>query len=137
LNAGSRTLYLGPSVSLPLFDSGRLNARLGAARSQRNELIADYNQAVVAAVREVAQAGVTLQGLQKQIDEQELTVTATKALLHSVQARYQHGLADQSSLLSAQLTLDKQTDASLRLQDQQLQSNVTLIKALGGGYQAQ
>jgi multidrug efflux system outer membrane protein len=137
LNAGSRTLLLGPSVSLPLFDSGRLHARLAAARSQRNELVADYNQAVVNAVREVAQAGVTLQGLQKQIDEQEVAVTATKALLHSVQARYQHGLTDHSNLLSAQLALDKQTDASLRLQDQQLQGNVSLIKALGGGYLAQ
>jgi multidrug efflux system outer membrane protein len=137
LNAGSRTLYLGPTVSLPLFDSGRLKARLGVARSQRNELIADYNQSVINAVREVAQAGVTLQGLQKQSDEQEVTLNTTKALLHSVQARYQHGLTDRSNLLSAELALDKQRDASLRLQDQQLQGNVALIKALGGGYQAQ
>ncbi|HSY25998.1 MAG TPA: efflux transporter outer membrane subunit, partial [Burkholderiaceae bacterium] len=104
----SRTLYLGPTVTLPLFDSGRLKARLGVARAERNELIADYNQSVVNAVREVAQAGVSLQGLQKQIDEQALTVAASKAVLHSAQARYKQGLADRAGLLNAELAVSRQ-----------------------------
>lgn len=136
LNAGSRTLYFGPTLTLPIFDSGRLKARLESARSQRNELIADYNQSVVNAVREVAQAGVSLQGVQKQIEEQTATTNASKAVLRSVQARFKQGLADHASMLSAELTVDKQEDASLQLKDQQLLGNVALIKALGGGYQA-
>jgi len=136
LSAESRTLYFGPTVTLPLFDSGRLKAHLGAARMQRNELIADYNQSVVNAVREVAQQGISLQGLQKQLDEQAGSAAATDALLHSAQARYQHGLADQGTLLSAELAVDRQQDTRLQLKDQQLLSNVALIKALGGGYQA-
>jgi multidrug efflux system outer membrane protein len=136
-SAASRTLYFGPTVTLPLFDSGRLKARLGAARTQRNELIADYNQAVVNAVREVAQEGVSLQGLQKQLDEQAASAAATDALLHSVEARYQRGLADRGTLLSAELAVDRQQDTRLQLKDQQLLTNVALVKALGGGYRAQ
>jgi multidrug efflux system outer membrane protein len=136
-DAASRTLYFGPTVTLPLFDSGRLKARLGAARTQRNELIADYNQAVVNAVREVAQEGVSLQGLQKQLDEQAASAAATDALLHSVEARYQRGLTDRGTLLSAELAVDRQQDTRLQLKDQQLLTNVALVKALGGGYQAQ
>jgi len=137
LDAGSRTLYFGPTLTLPIFDSGRLKGRLEGARSQRNELIADYNEAVVTAVREVAQAGVALQGVQKQIDEQSTTTKASKAVLRSVQARYDHGLADHASLLNAELAVDKQQDMTLQLQNQQLLSNIALIKALGGGYQAE
>ncbi len=137
LSLASRTLYFGPTVTLPLFDSGRLKARLGVERTERNELIADYNQSVINAVREVAQASVSLQGLQKQIDEQAATVVASKAVLHSAEARYKQGLADHANLLSAELALSKQQDTTLQLKDQQLLTNVGLIKALGGGYQAQ
>jgi multidrug efflux system outer membrane protein len=136
LDAGSRTLYFGPTLTLPIFDSGRLKGRLEGARSQRNVLIADYNEAVVTAVREVAQAGVALQGVQRQIDEQAVTTKASKAVLHSVQVRFDHGLTDHASLLNAELAVDKQQDMTLQLQNQQLLGNVALIKALGGGYQA-
>lgn len=135
-SAGSRTLYFGPTLTLPIFDSGRLKGRLESARSQRNELIADYNQSVITAIREVAQAGVALQGLQKQIDQQTATNAASKSVLRSVQARFDHGLADRASLLNAQLAVDKQQDATLQLQDQQIVTSIALIKALGGGYQA-
>jgi multidrug efflux system outer membrane protein len=137
LDAGSRTLYFGPTLTLPIFDSGRLKGRLEGARSQRNALIADYNEAVVNAVREVAQAGVALQGVQKQIDQQNATTQASKAVLRSVQARYDRGLMDRAGLLNAELALDKQQDMTLQLQDQQILTNVALIKALGGGYRAE
>jgi multidrug efflux system outer membrane protein len=133
---GSRTLSIGPALSLPLFDSGRLKAGLGAARTQRNEMIADYNQSVFNAVRDVALEAVSLQGLQKQVAEQEVTATATTAILHSTQARFKQGLSDNSTLLASELAVGKQQDASLQLKNQQLMADVALIKALGGGYQA-
>lgn len=134
LNSGSRTLLVGPALSLPLFDSHRLDARLGAARSERDEIIADYNQSVFNAVRDVAQAGVDLQGLQQQIVHQTGTVTATAALLHSAQAKFDRGLADRSSTLNNQASLLVQQDASLQLQGQRLNAEIALVHALGGGY---
>jgi multidrug efflux system outer membrane protein len=133
---GSRTLSIAPALSLPIFDSGRLQASLGAARSQRNEMIADYNQSVVNAVRDVAQAAINLQGFQKQIAEQDATIAATEAILRSAQARFKHGLADNGTILSAELAVGRQQLIGLLLQDELLQSDVALIKALGGGYRA-
>ncbi len=131
----SRTLSIGPALSLPLFDGGRLKADLGTARSARNEMIADYNQSVFKAVRDVAQAAVSLQGLQKQIAEQESSSTATKALLNGAQARFKQGLVDNSALLAAELSVDRQLDAALQLKALALQGDVSLMmKALGGGY---
>jgi multidrug efflux system outer membrane protein len=136
LKAPSRTFFLGATFNLPLFDNGRLDARLAASRSKRNEAIADYNEAVVDAVREVAQRGVAIQGMQKLIAEQNGTSAASKALLQGAQARYMQGLADQATLLSAQLGVVRQRDAELQLQGQQIQNDIALVKALGGGYLA-
>jgi multidrug efflux system outer membrane protein len=133
----SRTLFIGPTVSLPLFDSKRLDARLGTARALRNELIANYNQSVVDAVRDVAQGGATLQGLENQIRQQDAATKASSALLHSAQAKFKQGLIDRSTLLSAELAVLKQQDLSLQLRNQQLLAEVALTKALGGGYRAE
>ena len=137
LTAASRTPFIGPTLSLPLFDSGRLQARLGAARAERNELIADYNQSVFKAVRDVAQEAVALQGLEKQIREQAAATEATDALLRSAQARFRQGLADRSMVLAARLAVLKQQDATLDLKNQELLTEVALIKALGGGYRTE
>ncbi len=136
LKSSSRTMFIGPSLDLPLFDSGRLKARLGAARSGRNEMIADYNQSVFNAVREVAQQGAVLQGLQRLLLQQGATVDATRAVLHSTRLRLKQGLADNSALLTTELGAEKQRFASLQLKSQLLQADVALIKSLGGGYQA-
>ncbi|WP_229213162.1 MULTISPECIES: efflux transporter outer membrane subunit [unclassified Duganella] len=134
LQAASRTLYVGPTLTLPLFDSRRLDAQLDGARTGRNERIAEYNQAVVDAVREVAQDGVQLQGIERQITEQAAATGTTRAQLASAQARLAHGLADRAATLTAQLALLKQQDADLYLQQVQLLAEVALTNALGGGY---
>jgi len=134
LQAASRTLYIGPTLTLPLFDSRRLDAQLDGARTGRNERIAEYNQAVVDAVREVAQDGVQLQGIERQITEQAAATSTARAQLASAQARLTHGLADRAAALTAQLALLKQQDADLYLQQVQLLAEVTLTNALGGGY---
>jgi multidrug efflux system outer membrane protein len=137
LQAPSRTLFIGPTLTLPLFNSARLQARLGAARSLRNELIADYNQTVFNAVRDVAQAGVGLQGLEKQSREQAAATETAHAILRSTQARFQQGLADNASILNAQAAVLEQQDMGLQLQAQELLAEVALTKALGGGYRTQ
>ncbi|HEX5342535.1 MAG TPA: efflux transporter outer membrane subunit [Duganella sp.] len=134
LKFASRTLYIGPSVSLPLFDSKRLDAQLDGARTNRNERIAEYNQTIVEAVREVAQGGAQLQGIEQQIVQQSAATALARAQLASAQARMDHGLASNSSVLNARLSLLKQRDADLYLQQVQLLAEVALTNALGGGY---
>jgi multidrug efflux system outer membrane protein len=136
LRADSRTYYLGPALSLPLFDSGRLKAELGLARNQRNEMIADYNQTVVDAVRDVAQAGLALRGLETQLREQTAAVQATDALLRSARARFTQGLLDRGAVLNAELASLQEQDVDLQLRGDQLSGEVALIMALGGGYRA-
>jgi multidrug efflux system outer membrane protein len=136
LESGSRTPFIGPSLSLPLFDSGRLAAQLGQARAERNEMIADYNQTVFDAVRDVAQAGLYLKGIDRQLAEQADMARATVALQRNAGARFKQGLVNRSTTLNADIDELVQEYLALQLQGQQLTGEVALVKALGGGYRA-
>jgi multidrug efflux system outer membrane protein len=135
LEYGSRTLLAGAALQMPLFHNN-LDARLASARAGRDEAIADYNQAVFDAVREVAQEGATLQAIARQQDAHRQTIQAAGELAANAEARFRRGLADRGAVLQARLGVLRQQDAGLQLADAQLQSQVELAKALGGGYRA-
>ena len=134
LESGSRTLFIGPALSLPLFDSGRLQAQLAGARSERNELIADYNQNVFNVVRDVAQAGAKVQGVENQLRLQEDNLRASEAQLRNANARLKQGLADRATQLNAEMTMRGQVDLGMQLQNQRQNAEINLNVALGGGY---
>lgn len=134
LRGASRTFFVGPTLSLPLFDSQRLSANLAGARADRNILIAEYNEAVVQAVREVAQDTLTLQGIEAQLTPQQKASADAQALLRSAEQRVAHGLADHASVLAARQAALRQQDAELRLRHAQLLAEVALVHSLGGGY---
>lgn len=134
LEAGSRTLMVGPTLSLPLFDSGRLQAQLKGARSERNELIADYNQRVFDVVRDVAQAGARLQGVENQLRLQDDNLRASEAQLRNANARVRQGLSDRAMQLNAEMTVRGQLDLGMQLQNQRQNAEISLVVALGGGY---
>lgn len=131
---GSRQINLIPGLSLPLFDGGRLNAELANARSLSNDLVEQYNQAVLRAVRDVAMAGTRLQGLETQSRVQQGKVSNMEFNRDSAQAHYQRGLLDRVSTLEAQLPVLAEQSSLTLLQGQRLESEITLIRALGGGY---
>lgn len=130
----SRTPFLGPTLSLPLFDSKRLDAHLAATRTERNELIADYNQRVVNAVRDIAQQAIALRRIEKESRQQLAAVDASDDLLRTAEARFKQGLTDRDTVLAAESARLEQQDAMLQLENQRLLAEVSLDQALGGGY---
>ena len=132
----SRTPLLGATLDLPLFDSGRLKAQLGAARADRDTLLAEYNEAVLNAVRDVAMEGATLQGIERETAAHAAALDAAARLAVNAEARRKRGLADRAAVLQARQTMLRQRDAGLQLTDARLQTQVALVKALGGGYRA-
>ena len=130
----SRTPLIGATLDLPLFDSGRLHAQLGQARSSRDELLAEYNEAVLNAVRDVAREAATLQGIAQETAAHAATLDASRRLAANAEARMRRGLADRAAVLQARLAVLRQRDVDLQLTDARLQTQVALVKALGGGY---
>lgn len=131
---GSRQINLIPGMTLPIFDGGRLNADLANARSLSNTLVQQYNQAVFDAVRDVAVTGSKLQGLETEATLQQVRIGNMRFNRDSAQAHYQRGLLGRVAALEANLPLLAEQSGLALLQGQRLESEVALIKALGGGY---
>jgi multidrug efflux system outer membrane protein len=87
-------------------------------------------------VGEVAAEGATLQGLEQQAAAHATTQQASAALAASATRRLDQGLSDRTAVLQARQAVLRQEEIRLQLEDASLQSELALIKALGGGYSA-
>lgn len=130
----SRQLNLIPGLSLPIFDSGRLNANLAMKRSQSNVIIAQYNQHVLNAVREVAQAGIELDGLNRQASMQQAKIKAATVGFDSTEAHSRRGLLDEASAMEAKLPVLREQARLLEIRSRQIHAGIALATVLGGGY---
>ena len=125
---------LGPTLRLPIFEGGLLNAQEAATIAGFNVSTADYRSTVLTAFQEVEDALAQLHyyGVEEADDKRALA--AAQRTLDMSMALYQDGATNflevvvaQESLLGTQLLL-------LQLQTQYLQSGVRLVRALGGGW---
>jgi multidrug efflux system outer membrane protein len=137
LHSSSKQINLIPGLSLPIFDNGRLDAELASARAQSNFTVAQYNQSVLDAVREVAQAGIELQNLQQQVQIQDAKLHATSFAAESAQALYQSGLADKLNAIEAKLPVLSEQGKMVEIRGRQIDREVALTAALGGGYKTE
>jgi NodT family efflux transporter outer membrane factor (OMF) lipoprotein len=132
--AGSWGFTLAPQLLLPIFDSGRNQAGLASARVGRDIAIAQYERSIQAAFREVADALAGRSTLGDQLQAQRAVATAESARLHLSDLRYTNGVASYLDLLDAQRSLFAVQQALVQTRLAQLQSQVNLYKALGGGW---
>jgi len=123
------------TLSVPLFEGGRLKATLHLTEAQQKEAAVTYQQTVLRALHEVDNALTAYrseQGRRKQLID---AVAENRRALDLARARYAQGVADfltvldtQRTLLSNELLLaDSTTTVSANL--------VVLYKALGGGWE--
>jgi NodT family efflux transporter outer membrane factor (OMF) lipoprotein len=131
----SRTYSVGPALSLPIFDGGRLRANLGAADAEYDQAVAEYNQALVRAVNEVADLLSALKSVDTQIAIQRDVLRNAQRAWDDAQVRYQGGLGTEldTLIVRRQLLVAEQNMAALAARQSSL--SVRLIDALGGGFQ--
>ena len=132
---GSDALLLngGPALSLPIFEGGRLEQQLRSSDADRDLAIATYNETLIGAIRDVANAVQTARAMDAQIASTTSARDAAAKAHALVLQRQRAGLATQLDVLAAQAPL-------LRL-DQQLAAlvaarriaSIDLDQALGGG----
>ena len=132
--SGSFGWTLAPQLFLPIFDAGRNRAGLEAATVQRDIAVAQYERSIQAAFREVADAlaGRATLGEQLRASQAQANVEGIRFRLSNL--RYQGGIASQLDLLDAQRSLFTAQQAVVQTRLAQLQSQVTLYRALGGGW---
>jgi multidrug efflux system outer membrane protein len=93
-----------------------------------------YNQAVVDAVAEVAQAALALNELLQQRRLQNAKLEAVSFASASAQAYFERGLDDRLHAMEAELLVIREQEQALVLHNRQLITEIALTMALGGGY---
>ena len=131
--SGSWGFTIAPSLLLPLFDAGRNQANLEISQAGRSIAVAQYEKAIQTAFREVSDALAGQATLEEQAQAQQQQAQSEAARLNLADLRYRNGVASYLDLLDAQRSLftTQQTVVQVRLA--QLQNQVLLYKALGGG----
>lgn len=120
--------------TLPIFDSGRLNANLDIVQSDSNLAIASYNKAVVTAVTDVVKNANTIQTLSQERLQQQQVVEGEMHILSLVQRRFNAGLASGNLVAKARVPLLEEQANLLILKNKVNNADISLITSLGGGY---
>jgi NodT family efflux transporter outer membrane factor (OMF) lipoprotein len=135
LSAASRTMGIGPAVTLPIFDAGRLRANLAGTDADYDIAVERYNQTLADAMRDVVDQVVSLRSLAEQRKQQEMALATAREAYDLALLRYREGLGNYLQVLSAEqpLLVQRSLDADLRARE--LALSVDLVRALGGGYE--
>jgi len=130
----NRILGAGAAVSLPVFNRGALRGALEARQAQVDRSVAQYNQTLLDAVREVADVVVNWRGLERETREQQEALADAQRSYDLTTERYRAGLDNYLSVLSSQNQVLTAQGLGAELEARRLAFSVDLVRALGGGY---
>lgn len=132
--SGSRAWTFMPTIALPIFDGGRRRASLELSKVRRELALADYEQSIQNAFREVADALAAGHWLGEQLAAQQIARDAQAERARLAQLRYDNGSAAYLEVLDAQRDLLSAQQQLIATERAHLASRVSLYSALGGGY---
>ncbi|HZR20032.1 MAG TPA: efflux transporter outer membrane subunit [Verrucomicrobiae bacterium] len=133
----SRFWSVGPSLDLPLFTGGRNRAQLALSKAAYDETVAAYRQTVLGAFQEVEDQLAAQQDLKTQILAENAALAAAQRTVDIANNRYKAGLVTYLEVATAQGSALALERTLVQLQGQKLVATVGLIKAIGGGWQAE
>lgn len=136
-DAGSGSWLFQPSISLPIFNAGKLRASLDYAELQKDIQVASYEKAIQTAFQEVADGLAARATYQQQLDAQRALVKTNEEYYRLAERRYRTGVDSYLTLLDAQRQLFSVRQQLIGDRLAQLTSEVELYKALGGGWREQ
>ena len=130
---GNRTWAFAPSINLPIFNWGSNKANLDASKIRRQIQVVNYEAAVQAAFRDVADALVAREQLDKSNEALAKQSRAYGDARRLISLRYRHGVSSALDLLDAERSSYSADTALLANQLTRLENLADLYKALGGG----
>jgi len=137
LESGSGQWGVGPALRLPIFDAGRLRASLRGKTADLDAAVESYNATVLDAVRDAADQATSSRAIARQQAEQQAAQQAAESAYDIAVQRYKAGLGNYLNVLTAETSVLAQRRLAVDLASRALDTQVALIRALGGGYGAQ
>jgi NodT family efflux transporter outer membrane factor (OMF) lipoprotein len=131
---GSDIGSIGPALSLPIFDGGRLRAGLSGAEADRDAAVASYDDAVTEAFRQVADVVASSRALALQLTDSRAALAASEDAYRIARLRYEGGLSTYPDVLLAEQGVLLRRRLVADLDARALALDVQLVRALGGGF---
>lgn len=133
-NSSSKAYGYTPSISLPLFNWGKLQNNVLLQQEILGEYYQNYRQSILQAVEELANATSAVQKEYVRNRSQRNAVYNMQKVLSSMKEKYENGLIEFSDLLKTeQDLLQAQTDLAIS-NGAIYQNIIAFYKATGGGY---
>ena len=137
-NLGSlaaNTYSLGPSITIPIFEGGRLRGTLDLRKAAQQEAAINYQRSVLQAFHDVDNALIAYGMEQARRDALAMAAAQNRRALNLANQRYRQGLSDFLEVLTAQRSL-LAAEQSLAESTTNISTDfVQLYKALGGGWE--
>ena len=134
VKASSEQYGIGPALTLPIFDGGRLRANLRGKNADLDAAIESYNGAVIDAVHDAADQISSVRSIERQQAQQANALTASESAYDLAAQRYKAGLGTYLTVLNAEVSVLNQRRLGADLKARALDLQIGLIRALGGGY---
>ncbi|MGA7782097.1 MAG: efflux transporter outer membrane subunit [Paraburkholderia sp.] len=131
----SRFWTLGPDIAETIFDAGARTAAVHGARATYDEDVANYRNTVLTAFQSVEDSLSSMNHLRQQASAFEQVYDSSSRLFSSQQAQFNAGASSQQNVLTQRLTLIQAEESVRDTQALLAESNVLLVKNLGGGWQ--
>jgi NodT family efflux transporter outer membrane factor (OMF) lipoprotein len=130
----SRFWSVGPQLAETLFDAGRRRGQVQIAEGQYDSVTANYRQTVLTAFQQVEDNLAALRILESETAELTRATAAAQRSLDVSSAQYTAGTAPYLQVLTAQTVVLNDQRATINLLQRRLAASVSLIQALGGGW---
>jgi outer membrane protein TolC len=134
LTGPSAIWAIGASAAETVFDAGRRRAVSDQALATYDEMIADYQQTVLASFQQVEDSLSDLRVLEEEAKTQDAAVAAANRSVEQSTNRYKGGLDTYLTVITAQNAALENERTAVSLRTRRLTSTVLLVKALGGGW---
>jgi multidrug efflux system outer membrane protein len=136
LKSAARIWTGGLSLSLPIFDGGRLNARVDQEAAKQKKTLATYERTIQTAFTEVNDALVNLRQQTQREESLQTSQDSAKKMLALSENRYHSGYSAYIEVLDSQRTYNEASLAFVQARQARLSASVDLFKVLGGGWQS-
>lgn len=136
ISAGSEYGNGMAAITLPIFDGKRLDGKYRGSRAEYDAAVARYDQSVITALREVADAIASRNAVNTQLTQMRASLAAADEAAKVAGQRYGAGLTTQLAQLAAEDTAIGIRRSVAQLEARTLALDIALIRALGGGYQS-
>jgi len=134
--SGSDVGSFGPAISLPIFNTERLQGQLRGAHAEYDAAVSLYNVTLSNALREVADAVVSRKALDGELAALRAAVQAAGDAHQILSRRYRGELATYLDVLTAEDALISARRALAEIETRALTLDVAMVRALGGGFQS-